>query len=41
MERFQVASTPSGGVRSVRVELPAGWEEKMPVAGLLSRIRAA
>ncbi|MBF5043207.1 hypothetical protein FGE12_12480 [Aggregicoccus sp. 17bor-14] len=38
--RLQVVCTPSGGARSVRVELKEGWE-KLPDERLLQAIRAA
>jgi hypothetical protein len=28
-ERYRVICTPSGGAKSVELELPAGWEESM------------
>ncbi|HEX8832023.1 MAG TPA: hypothetical protein VF705_12695 [Longimicrobium sp.] len=28
-ERYRVICTPSGGARSVELELPAGWEDSM------------
>ncbi|HYH83438.1 MAG TPA: hypothetical protein VEX86_26825 [Longimicrobium sp.] len=28
-ERYRVVCTPSGGAKSVELELPAGWEESM------------
>ena len=38
--RLQVVCTPSGGARSVRVELPERWE-KLPDEKLLAAIHAA
>jgi hypothetical protein len=38
--RLQVVCTPSGGARSVRVELPERWE-KLEDAKLLAAIHAA
>lgn len=39
--KVQVVCTPSGGARSVRVELPESWREKLPDQALLEAIRAA
>lgn len=41
--RLHVVCTPSGGAKSVRLELPVSWEEDMPDEDLLKaiRIRAA
>lgn len=38
-DRYRVICTPSGGSRSVDVELPAGWEEELSDQELLSTIR--
>jgi hypothetical protein len=35
-----VVCTPSGGTRSVRVQLPAGWEERLPDGDILAAVRA-
>lgn len=40
-ERYRVVCTPSGGARSVEVELPAGWEEGVSDDDLLREIRQA
>ena len=40
-DRFRVVCTPSGGARTVELELPAGWEEEMPDEELLREIEAA
>lgn len=37
-ERYRVVCTPSGGARSVELELPAGWEESMSDEDLLREI---
>jgi hypothetical protein len=34
-------STPSGGARSVRVELPGGWEDSCPEEAILATIHGA
>ena len=39
-DRYRVVCTPSGGARSVRVELPEHWE-KLEEAKLLAAIHAA
>jgi hypothetical protein len=39
--RYRVVCTPSGGARSVELELPAGWEKEMDDAALLREIAAA
>ena len=39
-DRFHVVYTPSGGARSVRIELPSGWEEASPDEKILAAIRA-
>jgi hypothetical protein len=36
---LRVVCTPSGGARSVALELPEGWEESMSDAQLLTAIR--
>jgi hypothetical protein len=36
--RVHVVCTPSGGARSFRVELPAGWEEKLTEQEILDAI---
>lgn len=38
-DRYRVICTPSGGSRSVELELPGGWEEALSDAALLSEIR--
>ena len=38
--RYRVVCTPSGGARSVELELPGGWEESMDDGELVKRIRA-
>ncbi len=38
-DRFRVVCTPSGGSRSVELELPGGWEESLADDELLERIR--
>jgi hypothetical protein len=40
-DRVQVVCTPSGGARSVRIELPEGWEEGCTDPELLAAIAAA
>ena len=40
-DRVHVVCTPSGGSRSVRVQLPEGWETALDDAGLLQAIAAA
>ncbi len=40
-DRFRVVCTPSGGARTVELELPGGWEEEMGDDELLSAIAAA
>ena len=37
----QVSRTPSGGARTVRLELASGWERRMPDDELLAAIAAA
>lgn len=37
-ERYRVVCTPSGGAKSVELELPAGWEESMSDEDLLREI---
>lgn len=39
-ERFRVVCTPSGGAKSVELELPGGWEESMSDDDLLKEIGA-
>jgi hypothetical protein len=39
-DRFHVACTPSGGARSVRLELPGGWEEGCTDEQILAAIRS-
>jgi hypothetical protein len=39
-DRFHVVCTPSGGARSVRIELPIGWEEACPDEEILAAIRS-
>ncbi len=34
-----VTCTPSGGARSVRLELPRGWKESVPDREILDQIR--
>lgn len=38
-DRFRVVCTPSGGARTVELELPGGWEEEMEDEELLGAIR--
>ncbi len=38
--RFHVVCTPSGGAKSVRLELPSGWEEGVPDEELVEAIEA-
>lgn len=40
-DRFRVIATPSGGARTVELELPAGWEEEMSDEDLVRAIEAA
>ena len=40
-DRVHVVCTPSGGARSVRVQLPGGWEERLPDGDILAAVRAA
>jgi hypothetical protein len=40
-DRFHVVCTPSGGARSVRVELPGGWEGSCPDEAILATIHGA
>ncbi len=40
-DRFHVVCTPSGGARSVRVELPGGWEDSCPDKAILATIHGA
>jgi hypothetical protein len=37
-ERYRVVCTPSGGARSVELELPSGWEDSMSDEELLREI---
>jgi hypothetical protein len=37
-DRYRVICTPSGGSRSVELELPAGWEEELSDDELLGEI---
>ena len=39
-DRFHVVCTPSGGARSVRLELPGDWEAELPDERLIEGIRA-
>ena len=39
-DRFDVVCTPSGGQRSVRVQLPGGWEDGLSDDELLQAIAA-
>ncbi len=39
-DHVHVVCTPSGGAKSVRLELPAGWEEEMADEALLDAIRS-
>jgi len=38
--RFHVVCTPSGGAKSVRVELPGNWEKSLSDEELLRAIKA-
>lgn len=38
-DRFHVVCTPSGGAKSVRVELPGGWEALVPDERLIEEIQ--
>jgi hypothetical protein len=40
-DRVHVVCTPSGGARSVRVQLPLGWQQSSDDAALLAAIAAA
>jgi len=40
-DHYRVVCTPSGGSRSVEVELPGGWEEGLSDEEILDRIRSA
>lgn len=40
-DRVHVVCTPGGGARSVRVQLPLGWEETAGDAEIVAAIRAA
>jgi hypothetical protein len=37
-ERYRVVCTPSGGAKTVELELPAGWEREMDDGALLRAI---
>ncbi len=39
-DRYRVVCTPSGGERTVELELPAGWEESCPDEEILEAIRS-
>ena len=39
-DRFQVVCTPSGGARSVRLELPRSWEERLTDEEILKAIHS-
>ena len=39
-DRFRVVCTPSGGAKSVRLELPRGWEERCSDQEILEAIRS-
>jgi len=39
-DSYQVVCTPSGGAKSVRLELPGGWEDAMADDELLGAIRS-
>jgi len=40
-DRLHVVCTPSGGARSVRIELPEGWEGDLPDEAIEAAIRSA
>ncbi|HEU4452108.1 MAG TPA: hypothetical protein VFR81_03575 [Longimicrobium sp.] len=40
-DRFRVVCTPSGGARTVELELPAGWEENLSDEDLAREIGKA
>lgn len=40
-DRFRVVCTPSGGAKTVALELPGGWEEGMDDEALVREIEAA
>ena len=40
-ERYRVVCTPSGGAKSVELELPAGWEESLSDEELVREITRA
>ena len=40
-DRYRVVCTPSGGSRSVELELPSGWEDDYSDDDLLAEIRDA
>jgi hypothetical protein len=39
-DRVHVVCTPSGGAKSVRLELPAAWESSMPDDALLEAVQS-
>jgi hypothetical protein len=39
-DRLHVACTPSGGAKSVRLKLPAGWEEELSDEELIEAVQA-
>jgi hypothetical protein len=39
-DRFHVVCTPSGGARSVRIELPEGWEQSCSDEDILAAIHS-
>jgi len=39
-ERFRAICTPSGGAKSVELELPGGWEESLSDDELVRKIEA-
>lgn len=40
-DRFRVVCTPSGGAKSVELELPGGWEESLTDDDLVKEIERA
>jgi hypothetical protein len=38
-DRYHVVCTPSGGAKSVRIELPGNWEESVTDEDMLTAIR--
>ncbi len=40
-DRLHVVYTPSGGAKSVRIELPEGWEQDLPDEEIEAAIRSA